>query len=58
MGISAEIEFSNCVANNLAGSCEEMPIIEEHMSPHDEVNEEIESRQPVIKTSPEVNLKL
>ncbi|RVX17338.1 Ubiquitin carboxyl-terminal hydrolase 26 [Vitis vinifera] len=53
-GISAEIEFSNCVANNLAGSCEEMPIIEEHMSPHDEVNEEIESRQPVIKTSPEV----
>lgn len=53
-GISAEIEFSNCVANNLAGSCEEIPIIEEHMSPHDEVNEEIESRQPVIKTSPEV----
>ena len=35
-----------------------MPIIEEQSSPHDEVNEELESRQLVIKTYPEVDLKL
>lgn len=45
------------MANNFAGSGEEMPIIEGHMS-HDEVNEELESKQLVIRTSPEVNLKL
>ncbi|KAK9289140.1 hypothetical protein L1049_017613 [Liquidambar formosana] len=53
-GILAEIEFTSCAVNNLAGSCEEMPISDEHLSPHDEANDEIESRQPVIKTSPEI----
>lgn len=53
-GISAKIEFSNAVENDL-GSCEGMPIMEEHLSSLDEPNDELESRRPVIRTYPEAN---
>ncbi|KAJ4951503.1 hypothetical protein NE237_028335 [Protea cynaroides] len=53
-GISAEIEFSNGMTNKLVGSCEEMPIVEEHLNSPDEVNDELESRLPIIKTAPEI----
>lgn len=52
-GISAKIEFSNAVENDL-GSCEGMPIMEEHLSSLDEPNDELESRRPVIRTYPEI----
>ncbi|PIA50461.1 hypothetical protein AQUCO_01300891v1 [Aquilegia coerulea] len=54
-GISAEIEFSNLGASKVIGSCEDMPISEAHLgSSKDEVNDELESREPIIKTVPEV----
>ncbi|XP_043708962.1 ubiquitin carboxyl-terminal hydrolase 26-like [Telopea speciosissima] len=52
-GICAEIEFTNCPTNKLVGSCEEIPVLEEHINPHDEVIDELESRPPIIKTFPE-----
>lgn len=53
-GIFAEIEFSNCVAaDSSAGSCAGT-ISEEHFSLLDELNGDIESQQPVIKTCPEI----
>lgn len=53
-GISAIIEYSYYAENTLAGSCEEIPVSEEHLTLHDDVNSENESRQPVIRTCPEV----
>lgn len=53
-GIAAIIEYSYNAENTLAGSCEEMPVCEEHLTSHDEVNGENESRRPVIRTCPEV----
>ncbi|XP_037495087.1 ubiquitin carboxyl-terminal hydrolase 26 isoform X1 [Jatropha curcas] len=53
-GIFAIIEPSNVAENNLAGSCEEIPINEEHLNPQDEVNNETETRQPIIRTCPEI----
>lgn len=53
-GISAVIEYNYNAGNNLAGSSEEMLVLEEHLASHDEVNSDNESRQPVIKTCPEV----
>ncbi|KMT17619.1 hypothetical protein BVRB_2g035690 isoform A [Beta vulgaris subsp. vulgaris] len=47
-GILAEIEFKN--VND--GSCQEIPITEDIMN--DNQNNELESREPVIKTSPEI----
>ncbi|XP_021744441.1 ubiquitin carboxyl-terminal hydrolase 26-like isoform X1 [Chenopodium quinoa] len=47
-GILAEIEFKNLAE----GLCQEMPITEEHMN--EDQGDEFESREPVIKTSPEV----
>lgn len=52
-GISAIIEPDNVAQSNLAGSCEET-ITEEHLNPQDEVNKETETRQPIIRTCPEV----
>ncbi|XP_077253161.1 ubiquitin carboxyl-terminal hydrolase 26-like isoform X2 [Tasmannia lanceolata] len=53
-GIYAEIYYS-CTANKLAGSCEEMPLLESQLDPSvDEVNGELESKEPIIKTNPEV----
>lgn len=51
-GILAEIEFKN--VND--GSCQEIPITEDIMN--DNQNNELESREPVIKTSPEVSPEL
>ncbi|KAI9156221.1 hypothetical protein LWI28_002457 [Acer negundo] len=53
-GISAIVEFGNNAGNNLAGPCEEMPICEESSNSRDEENNEIESRQPVVRTFPEI----
>jgi ubiquitin carboxyl-terminal hydrolase 48 len=53
-GISAIIEYSCDTGNGLADYCNEMPICEEHLSSNEEVNTENESRQPVIRTCPEV----
>lgn len=47
-GILAEIDFKN----SAEGSCQEVPITVEHMN--EDQNNELESREPVIKTSPEV----
>uniref|UniRef100_A0A2C9U1L0 Ubiquitin carboxyl-terminal hydrolase 26 n=1 Tax=Manihot esculenta TaxID=3983 RepID=A0A2C9U1L0_MANES len=52
-GISAIIEPDNVAQSNLAGSCEET-ITEEHLNPQDEVNKETETRQPIIRTCPEI----
>ncbi|OVA08284.1 Ubiquitin carboxyl-terminal hydrolases family 2 [Macleaya cordata] len=52
-GLSAEIEFTSCGMSKLVGSCEEMPISDVHLIPsNDEANDEVESRQPTIKTYP------
>ncbi|KAG2699923.1 hypothetical protein I3760_07G211200 [Carya illinoinensis] len=53
-GIAAIIEYSYNAENTLAGSSEEMPVCEEHLTLHDEVNGENESRRPVIRTCPEI----
>lgn len=47
-GILAEIYFKN----SAEGFCQDMPITEEHMD--EDKSNELESREPVIKTSPEV----
>ncbi|KAE8678665.1 Ubiquitin carboxyl-terminal hydrolase 26 [Hibiscus syriacus] len=49
-GISAMIEHSN----DLAGCCGDMPTCEQQLNLSNEVNNEIESKQPVIRTCPEV----
>ncbi|XP_057987065.1 ubiquitin carboxyl-terminal hydrolase 26 isoform X2 [Hevea brasiliensis] len=51
--ISAIIEPGNVAENNLGGSCEETTS-EEHLNPQDEVNNETETRQPIIRTCPEI----
>ncbi|XP_057511125.1 ubiquitin carboxyl-terminal hydrolase 26-like [Actinidia eriantha] len=53
-GISAEIEVSSCMEDDTVGVSAEMPISEEHMNTHDEINGETESKQFVVKTRPEV----
>ncbi|PSS11766.1 Ubiquitin carboxyl-terminal hydrolase [Actinidia chinensis var. chinensis] len=53
-GISAEIEVSNCMEDDTVGVSAEMPISEEHMNTHDEINGETESKQFMVKTRPEV----
>ncbi|XP_065881079.1 ubiquitin carboxyl-terminal hydrolase 26 isoform X2 [Euphorbia lathyris] len=53
-GISAIIESSNAAENGLAVSCEEKTMNEEHLNPPDEVNNERETSQPIIRTCPEV----
>ncbi|KAJ0100234.1 hypothetical protein Patl1_19749 [Pistacia atlantica] len=53
-GISAKVEFSNNAGNTLVGSCKEVPICQDTFSPHDEENNEIESRRPVVRTNPEI----
>ncbi|WCJ44374.1 Ubiquitin carboxyl-terminal hydrolase 26 [Euphorbia peplus] len=53
-GISAIIESNSAVENNLADPCEETPTREAHLNPQDEVNDEIETRQPIIRTCPEI----
>ncbi|KAL3527978.1 hypothetical protein ACH5RR_012634 [Cinchona calisaya] len=52
-GILAEIVPSTCFEEESFGSCEEMPISEDHMNMIDEANS-VESRKPIIMTSPEV----
>ncbi|XVE71413.1 hypothetical protein DITRI_Ditri10aG0148300 [Diplodiscus trichospermus] len=51
-GISAVIEQSS--SNDLAGCFGDVPICEQQLDLSNEVNNEIESRLPVIKTCPEV----
>nr|DAD45493.1 TPA_asm: hypothetical protein HUJ06_003723 [Nelumbo nucifera] len=54
-GISAKIEFPNCVSNKLPGSCKDVPVLDEHLSISlDEANDEAESSLPIIKTIPEI----
>ncbi|KAB1204508.1 Ubiquitin carboxyl-terminal hydrolase 26 [Morella rubra] len=53
-GIYAIIEYSYNAGNTLVASCEEMPVFEERLSSHDEETSESESRQPVIRTCPEI----
>ncbi|XP_021276622.1 ubiquitin carboxyl-terminal hydrolase 26 isoform X1 [Herrania umbratica] len=50
-GISAVIELSS--TENLAGCCEDMPISVQQLDLSNEVNNEVESRQLVIRTCPE-----
>lgn len=52
--ISANIEYCNGVTNSLSVSCEEIPISVEHLRAHDEADDENDSRQPVVKTCPEI----
>ncbi|KAI3916826.1 hypothetical protein MKW98_001407 [Papaver atlanticum] len=47
--VSAEIEFSNGDVKKLVGSSEEMAISEANLNPS---NDEVEPRQPIIKTYP------
>ncbi|OMO91103.1 Ubiquitin [Corchorus olitorius] len=51
-GISAVIEFRN--ADNLSGCNGDMPICEPQLDLPNEVNNEVESREPLIRTHPEV----
>ncbi|KAB1996150.1 hypothetical protein ES319_D13G211800v1 [Gossypium barbadense] len=51
-GISAIIEL--CSSNDLAECCGGMPMCEQPLDLQNEVNNENESRQPVIRTCPEV----
>lgn len=51
-GISAIIEL--CSSNDLAECCGGMPMCEQPLDLPNEVNNENESRQPVIRTCPEV----
>ncbi|GFZ15537.1 ubiquitin-specific protease 26 [Actinidia rufa] len=53
-GISTEIEVSNCMENDTVVVSAEMPISEEHMNTHDEINGETESKRFMVKTRPEV----
>ncbi|KAH9608215.1 hypothetical protein KSS87_000009 [Heliosperma pusillum] len=50
--IQAEVEFKNLAENHVVGSCQAMSITEENLNTDE--NNELESREPVIKTSPEV----
>ncbi|KAL2521363.1 Ubiquitin carboxyl-terminal hydrolase 26 [Forsythia ovata] len=52
-GISARIEVNNCLEDDMVAPCEEIPISEEHLNMHDEVNLG-PSRRPIVKTSPPV----
>ncbi|XP_077224086.1 ubiquitin carboxyl-terminal hydrolase 26-like isoform X2 [Tasmannia lanceolata] len=53
-GIYAEIYYSG-TTNKLIGSSEEMLLLESDLDPSvDEVNGELESKQPIIKTNPEI----
>lgn len=54
-GISARIEINNSSEDDMVTPCEEMPISEEHVNMHYEVNLE-SSRRPIVKTSPPVIL--
>ncbi|KAK6923666.1 Peptidase C19, ubiquitin carboxyl-terminal hydrolase [Dillenia turbinata] len=51
--ISAEIEYGRCSMNGSAGSFKEVPNTVEQLSANDDANDELESRQPIIKTCPE-----
>lgn len=56
-GISAKIAFSSGTTNKLAGSFEEMPILEEDLSRSiEDANDELEAKRPFIITHPEVKL--
>ncbi|KAI3972309.1 hypothetical protein MKX01_017913 [Papaver californicum] len=48
-GVSAEIEFSSGDVKKVVGSCEEAPISEANLDPS---NDEVEPRQPTIRTYP------
>ena len=50
----ATIESSDAAENNLGGSQEDVFISKDHPSSQDEVNNDPEIRQPLIRTSPEV----
>ncbi|KAK6923663.1 Peptidase C19, ubiquitin carboxyl-terminal hydrolase, partial [Dillenia turbinata] len=52
--ISAEIEYGRCSMNGSAGSFKEVPNTVEQLSANDDANDELESRQPIIKTCPEM----
>ncbi|XAR57648.1 Ubiquitinyl hydrolase 1 [Bertholletia excelsa] len=52
--ISAEIEVSSCMGDESMGVSSDLPISEEHMNAHDEANGETETKQPMVKTFPEV----
>ncbi|KAM3687625.1 hypothetical protein ACJW31_10G089000 [Castanea mollissima] len=53
-GISVIIEYSCNAGNFMVGNCEELPVCEEHLSSHEEVNTENGTRQPAIRTCPEI----
>lgn len=50
----ATIESSDVVENNLGGSQEDVFISKDNPSSQDEVNNDPEIRQPLIRISPEV----
>ncbi|XP_074286808.1 ubiquitin carboxyl-terminal hydrolase 26 isoform X2 [Silene latifolia] len=51
-GLKAEIEFRHLGDRNVVGSCQDMPITVENINTDENI--ELESREPVIKTTPEV----
>uniref|UniRef100_A0A1D1YFM5 Ubiquitin carboxyl-terminal hydrolase 26 n=1 Tax=Anthurium amnicola TaxID=1678845 RepID=A0A1D1YFM5_9ARAE len=54
-GISSEIVLSKSIASKLAGSCKEMPMLEEDLNPlNEEVVSELEVKDLIIKTDPEI----
>ncbi|KAL8264057.1 hypothetical protein R6Q59_022187 [Mikania micrantha] len=53
-GISAEIDLSNSIEDNMLGTSENIPITEENINSLDDTNGEIESQGPTVKTYPEV----
>eukprot|EP00257_Ricinus_communis_P017048 XP_015575390.1 ubiquitin carboxyl-terminal hydrolase 26 isoform X3 [Ricinus communis] len=53
-GISAVIEPINVVENTLSGFSEVTAASEEQLNRQDEVNDETEGRQPIIRTCPEI----
>ncbi|KAL8158829.1 hypothetical protein V2J09_000366, partial [Rumex salicifolius] len=51
-GIVAEIEYNNMMDIDQAGSCQEVPVNVDQTN--DEATDEVESREPIIRTSPKV----
>ncbi|GMH10736.1 hypothetical protein Nepgr_012577 [Nepenthes gracilis] len=51
-GIVGEITFNVPMGNSFVESCQELPTMEDKMN--DEVNKQLEARQPFIQTSPEI----
>lgn len=53
-GILGEIKLRNTMEKNNVGSCQEMPITDTEDRMDEAINDEVEAKEPVIKSFPEV----